>query len=76
MKTIIEQGTGMSGMFNPPHPGEILADTVLGKGGINVTEFAKRLRMTRTAVSRVVNDHAGGCTGYICRDVACDASGV
>ena len=48
----------MSGMFNPPHPGEILADTVLGEGGINVTEFAKRLRMTRTAVSRVVNGRA------------------
>lgn len=57
----------MSGMFNPPHPGEILADTVLGEGGINVTEFAKRLRMTRTAVSRVVNGRAAVSTDMAIR---------
>jgi addiction module HigA family antidote len=57
----------MSGMYNPPHPGEILADTVLGDGGINVTEFAKRLGMTRTAVSRVVNGHAAVSTDLAMR---------
>ncbi len=46
-------------MHNPPHPGEVLADTVLRKdGGITVTEFAKRLRVSRVALSRVVNGRA------------------
>jgi len=46
-------------MHNPPHPGEVLGDTVLRKdGGITVTEFAKRLRMSRVALSRVVNGRA------------------
>lgn len=49
----------MTRMHNPPHPGEILADTVLRKdGGITVTRFAKRLRMSRVALSRVVNGRA------------------
>ena len=50
----------MSRMFNPPHPGEVLADTVLREdGGISVTAFAEKLGMTRTAISRVVNGKAG-----------------
>jgi len=49
----------MTRMFNPPHPGEVLADTVLrNDGGITVTEFAKRLAMSRVALSRVVNGRA------------------
>jgi antitoxin HigA-1 len=57
---IIEEKLTMSAMYNPPHPGEILADTVLrADGGISVTEFAKKLKMTRAAVSRVVNGKAG-----------------
>jgi len=50
----------MSQMHNPPHPGLILKDTVLREdGGISVTEFAKKLRMTRAGISRVVNGKAG-----------------
>ena len=46
-------------MHNPPHPGEVLADTVLRKdGGISVTEFAKALGVSRVALSRVVNGRA------------------
>ncbi len=46
-------------MHNPPHPGEILQDTVLREdGGITVTEFAKRLGVSRVALSRVVNGKA------------------
>jgi addiction module HigA family antidote len=46
-------------MHNPPHPGEVLADTVLRKdGGLTVTEFAKRLGVSRVALSRVVNGRA------------------
>ena len=49
----------MSRMHNPPHPAEVLADTVLRKdGGISVTEFAKALGVSRVALSRVVNGRA------------------
>ena len=49
----------MGEMFNPPHPGLILRDTVLREdGGISVKEFAEKLGMTRTAISRVVNGKA------------------
>jgi len=45
----------MTRMYNPPHPGEVLADTVLRtQGGLTVTDFAKR----RLALSRVVNGRA------------------
>jgi antitoxin HigA-1 len=50
----------MGRMYKPPHPGEVLADTVLrADGGISVTAFAERLKMTRAAISRVVNGKAG-----------------
>jgi len=49
----------MAQMHNPPHPGEVLKDTVLrADGGITVTEFAKRLGVSRVALSRVVNGKA------------------
>jgi antitoxin HigA-1 len=50
----------MGEMFNPPpHPGLIMKDTVLREdGGISVKEFAEKLGMTRTAISRVVNGKA------------------
>jgi antitoxin HigA-1 len=48
----------MSRMHNPPHPGEVLVDTVLGNGGLTVTEFARRLGVSRVALSRVVNGRA------------------
>ncbi|WP_269141117.1 HigA family addiction module antitoxin [Steroidobacter gossypii] len=43
-------------MHDPPHPGEILQDTVLRE--MTVTEFAKRLSVSRVALSRVVNGRA------------------
>lgn len=43
-------------MHNPPHPGEILQDTVLGE--ISVSEFARNLKVSRVALSRVVNGRA------------------
>ena len=45
-------------MHNPPHPGEVLQDTVLAEGGISVSEFARKLRVSRVALSRVVNGRA------------------
>jgi addiction module HigA family antidote len=44
-------------MHNPPHPGEVLQDAVLG-ADLTVTEFAKRLRVSRVALSRVLNGRA------------------
>lgn len=46
-------------MHNPPHPGEILREEVLGPLGLKVTEAANRLCVARTTLSRVVNEHAG-----------------
>jgi antitoxin HigA-1 len=49
----------MTRMHNPPHPGEILQDTVLrSDGGMTVTAFSKRLGVSRVALSRVVNGRA------------------
>jgi antitoxin HigA-1 len=49
----------MARMHNPPHPGEVLKDTVLRRGGgLSVTGFAKRLGVSRVALSRVVNGRA------------------
>ena len=45
-------------MHNPPHPGEVLQDTVLSDGGISVTEFARKLGVSRVALSRVINGRA------------------
>lgn len=46
-------------MYNPPHPGEELLDTVLRPdGGLTVTEFARCLGVSRVALSRVVNGRA------------------
>src|SRR5215469_13714836 len=49
----------MARMHKPPHPGEVLKDTVLREGrGLSVTEFAERLGVSRVALSRVVNGRA------------------
>lgn len=49
----------MTQMYNPPHPGEVLRDGVFTSTGITVTEFAKRIGVTRAALSRVLNGRAG-----------------
>jgi addiction module HigA family antidote len=48
--------TVMATMFNPPHPGEVLREWL---EGVTVTEAAKRLGVTRVALSRVLNGAAG-----------------
>ena len=45
-------------MYNPPHPGEVLQDTVLAESRISVSEFARKLGVSRVALSRVVNGRA------------------
>jgi len=46
-------------MKKHPHPGEILREDVIIPLGLEVTEAAKRLAMSRGALSRVLNGHAG-----------------
>ncbi|MDO9371641.1 MAG: HigA family addiction module antitoxin [Gammaproteobacteria bacterium] len=49
----------MARMFNPPHPGAVLRDGVFTGTGITVTDFARRLGVTRVALSRILNGRAG-----------------
>ena len=42
-----------------PHPGELLREDVLLPLGIEVTDAAQRLGMSRTTLSRVINSRAG-----------------
>ncbi len=44
---------------NHPHPGELLQADVLEPLGLTVTEAARRLSMSRVALSRVLNGRAG-----------------
>ena len=46
-------------MNTPSHPGELLREDVLVALGIEVTDAAQRLGMSRTALSRVINGRAG-----------------
>ena len=45
-------------MFNPPHPGLTLRDDVLPALGLNVTQAAEQLGVSRVALSRVLNGRA------------------
>jgi len=45
-------------MHNPPHPGAILADWLEGLDAMTITEFAKRIHVTRATLSRIINGHA------------------
>ncbi len=46
-------------LHNPPHPGELLYEDVIKEFGLTVTEAAKRLGMSRVALSRVLHGRAG-----------------
>lgn len=48
----------MTAMHNPPHPGEILKQDVLPDLGLTVTAAAEHLKMSRVALSRVLNGRA------------------
>lgn len=49
----------MSRQFNPPHPGETLREDAPPALGLNVSQAAAQLGVTRTALSRVLHGHAG-----------------
>jgi len=46
----------MTEMFNPPHPGKVLREYF---GEMDVTTAAKRLHVSRTMLSRILNGAAG-----------------
>ena len=46
-------------MNNPPHPGLSIRHDCLEPLGLNVTEAAKRLGVSRKQLSDIVNCHAG-----------------
>ena len=46
-------------MYNPPHPGSILREDVLPELNLTITEMAKQIGVSRVALSRVLNEHAG-----------------
>ena len=43
-------------MHNPPHPGKVLREYL---GEVDIAEAARRLKVTRTTLSRIVNGRAG-----------------
>lgn len=45
----------MARMYNPPHPGELLREYL---SGMQVGEAAKRLRVARSTLSRLLNSRA------------------
>ena len=46
----------MPRMYNPPHPGRVLRDAL---GSMDVTTAAKKLHVSRTTLSRILNGAAG-----------------
>ena len=57
-RTTIETEAAMATMYNPPHLGELIRESVEAEGW-SVTETARRLDIGRVALSRVLNGHAG-----------------
>jgi addiction module HigA family antidote len=47
------------GMYNPPHPGEIIKEFCIEPLGLTVTEAAKALGVTRKTFSALLNRRAG-----------------
>jgi addiction module HigA family antidote len=48
----------MNRTHNPPHPGAILREDVLPELHLTVTEAARKIGVSRVALSRVVNERA------------------
>ncbi|MCD5363551.1 HigA family addiction module antitoxin [Chromobacterium aquaticum] len=48
----------MASMFSPPHPGELLSEWIEGLDGMNITQFAKAIHITRAQLSRIIHGHA------------------
>ena len=44
-------------MHKPPHPGEVLRELYMGPMGLTVAKMATVLRLSRKALSQLVNGH-------------------
>jgi addiction module HigA family antidote len=49
----------MMRMHNPPHPGEVLKELCIEPLGLNVTETAEALGVSRKTLSAILNGRAG-----------------
>lgn len=49
----------MSIMYEPLHPGEIVKDALCTNTDLTVSLAAKKLKVDRTTLSRLLNNHAG-----------------
>ena len=49
----------MTRIHRPPHPGEVLRDGVFTGTDITVTDFARRIGVTRVTLSNVLNGRSG-----------------
>lgn len=47
------------GMYNPPHPGEIIREFCVEPLNLSVTEAARALGITRKTLSTLLNGRAG-----------------
>ena len=47
------------GMYNPPHPGEIIKELCIEPLGLTVTDAAKSLGVTRKTFSALLNSRSG-----------------
>ena len=55
---ITTKGVNM-GMYNPPHPGEIIREFCIEPLGLTVTAAAKAVGVTRKTFSALLNGHSG-----------------
>ena len=46
-------------MHDPPHPGEVIRELCLKPLGLSVTDAARGLRVSRKALSELLNGHSG-----------------
>ncbi len=46
-------------IHEPLHPGVIIKDVLIDSTGLTISEAAERLGITRTTLSRILNQHAG-----------------
>ena len=54
----MSDSTSVGEMYNPPHPGECMRESVQASG-LTVGETAAKLGVNRATLSRVLNGHAG-----------------
>ena len=49
----------MSRMHNPPHPGTLLCEVILPETGLNITQAATALDVSRKTLSAILNGRQG-----------------